>query len=115
MAFSGTLIGVLRGKKHFFQMEWVDVDHGFTAVEGGYNITSIEGGKPHVVFIRTEQMKVFEEHSSIRARVMALRALADSPVEKLTDSDALCDWLREFIGPPKPHGLEVLWKSESPE
>ena len=78
MGISGTLTGLLRGKRHYFQMEWVDLDQGFESVDTGYNVTTIEGGKPYIVFISEEQMKLFEEHPSLRVRVMALRALAKS-------------------------------------
>src|SRR5207253_2112128 len=70
MGFSGTLTGLLRGKPHYFQMEWVDLDQGFESVDSGYN--TIEGGKPYIVFISEEQMKLFDEHPSLRVRVMAL-------------------------------------------
>ena len=56
MGFSGTFEGILRGKKHYFQMEWIDVHQGFEFVDGGYNVTVIEGGKPYIVWITQDQI-----------------------------------------------------------
>jgi hypothetical protein len=54
------------------------LDQGFESVDSGYKVATIEGGKPYIVFISEEQMKLFEGHPSLRVRVMALRALAKS-------------------------------------
>src|SRR5437762_14382653 len=81
MGFSGTFEGILRGKKHYFQMEWIDVHQGFEFVDSGYNVTVIEGGKPYIVWITEDQMTLLVHHHSLRARVMGLRAAARIPIK----------------------------------
>jgi len=52
-------------------MEWVDLDTPFEAMEGGYNITVIEGGRSYLVFI--PQLLFLA-----RAAEMLRRSLSDS-------------------------------------
>ena len=58
----------------------VDLDRPFEAIEGGYNITVIEGGRSYLVFIPEIQLQIFEKHGNTMV-VAALRVLADSKRE----------------------------------
>ena len=78
--FSGTLVGLLRGRKHYFQMEWVDLDTPFEAKETNIILQSLRAADLILSSSPQVQLQIFEKHGNTMV-VAALRVLADSKRE----------------------------------